>query len=316
MKIVMLEPLGVSSDVLKEAARPLTDAGHEFVPCTQKLTDNEKKERAEDADVFIIANSPLSADIINAAENLKMISVGFTGVDHVDMAACEAKNVLVCNSQSYATDSTGELAVGLMLACLRNIVPYSEVVRSGGTLAGYKHNTLRGKTVGIVGTGAIGLKVAELCKAFGCRLLGYNRHEKQEAIEMGIEYVDIDQLFQQSDIVSLHLPFTEDTKHIASRARIDSMKPTAFLINCGRGPLVDSQALADALNDGRIAGAGIDVFEMEPPIAPDHPLLTAKNAVLTPHVGFYSEESLAARANIVFENVTAWLAGSPVNVKS
>ena len=316
MKIVMLEPLGVAENVLMKAARPLTEAGHEFVPCFEKLSDEEKKERAKDADVFVIANSPLSGEIINAAENLKMISVGFTGIDHVDMAACAAKNVLVCNSQGYATDPTGELAVGLMLACLRNIVPYDGVVRKGGTLAGYRHNTLRGKTVGIVGTGAIGMKVAELCKAFGCRLLGYNRSEKPEAAALGIEYTGIDELFAQSDIVTLHLPFTEATKHIASRKRINSMKSSAILINCGRGPLVDSQALADALNEGRIAAAGIDVFETEPPIPSDHPLLNARNAILTPHVGFYSEESLAARADIVIANITAWLAGSPVNVKS
>lgn len=314
MKIVMLEPLGVSEALIREKIQPVTAAGHEFVFCGEKLTDAQKLEAAKDADIFIIANSPLTADVINAAPNLKLISVGFTGVDHVDMGLCAEKGITVCNSQGYATDSTAELAVGLMLACLRNIVPYDDVVRDGGTLAGYTHNTLKGKTVGIIGTGAIGTRVAAITKAFGCKIIGYSRSPRPDALSLGLEYKDIDRVFAESDIVTLHAPLTAETKGLASKQRIDSMKETAILINCSRGPLVDSQALADALNEGRIAKAGIDVFETEPPIAGDHPLLNAKNVILTPHVGYYSEESLAARADIVCENISAWLAGKPVNV--
>lgn len=314
MKIVMLEPLGVSEALIREKIQPVTAAGHEFVFCGEKLTDAQKLEAAKDADIFIIANSPLTADVINAAPNLKLISVGFTGVDHVDMELCAEKGITVCNSQGYATDSTAELAVGLMLACLRNIVPYDDVVRDGGTLAGYTHNTLKGKTVGIIGTGAIGTRVAAITKAFGCKIIGYSRSPRPDALSLGLEYKDIDRVFAESDIVTLHAPLTAETKGLASKQRIDSMKETAILINCSRGPLVDSQALADALNEGRIAKAGIDVFETEPPIAGDHPLLNAKNVILTPHVGYYSEESLAARADIVCENISAWLAGKPVNV--
>ena len=314
MKIVMLEPLGVSEALIREKIQPVTAAGHEFVFCGEKLTDAQKLEAAKDADIFIIANSPLTADVINAAPNLKLISVGFTGVDHVDMGLCAEKGITVCNSQGYATDSTAELAIGLMLACLRNIVPYDDVVRDGGTLAGYTHNTLKGKTVGIIGTGAIGTRVAAITKAFGCKIIGYSRSQRPEALSLGLEYKDIDRVFAESDIVTLHAPLTAETKGLASKQRIDSMKETAILINCSRGPLVDSQALADALNEGRIAKAGIDVFETEPPIAGDHPLLNAKNVILTPHVGYYSEESLAARADIVCENISAWLVGKPVNV--
>ena len=324
MKIVMLEPPGVSEERLNKLAEPFTTQGHEFLYCGGKLSEEEKMKRAEDADVFVIANSPLTAKVINAADNLKMISVGFTGIDHVDVDACRKKNVMICNAQGYATDSTGELAIGLMLACLRNIVPYTEVVKAGGTLAGipgekpaaaFTHNTLKGKTVGIVGTGQIGRKVAALAKAFGCRVLASAPHIKQEALDLGVEYTDIDTLFRESDIVSLHAPLMESTRNIADRERIFSMKKTGILINCSRGALVDSQALADALNEGRIAGAGIDVFENEPPIDKDHPLLNAKNVILTPHVGFDSEESLEERAVIVMDNISAWLAGKPVNVK-
>ena len=315
MKIVMLEPLGVSEEVVMKEAQRVISAGNEFVFCGQKLTEEEKIERAKDADAFIITNGKLSADVINAAEHLQMISVGFTGIDHVDLAACKAKDVRVCNCQGYATVPTGELAVGLMLACLRNIVPYDQIVRDGGTLAGYTHNTLEGKTVGIVGTGAIGLKTAALCKAFGCNLIAYSRSEKQEALDMGIKYVDLDTLFKEADIISLHTPLTDETRLLVNRQRIFSMKKNAILINCGRGGLVDSSALADALNEGVIRGAGIDVFEMEPPIPEDHPLLHAKNCILTPHVGFYSQESLTVRVGMVMDNVMAWLEGHPINVK-
>lgn len=316
MKIVMLEPLGVAEEVVMGMAKPLMEAGHEFVFCGAPLkSEEEKVERAKDADVFIIANSPLTAPIINAAEHLKMISVGFTGVDHVDLEACKQKGVRVCNAQGYATDATAELAIGLMLACLRNIVPYNQVTRDGGTVHGYKHNTLKGKTIGIVGTGAIGRRTAELAKAFGCNLLGYSRSENPAALDLGIEYKSIEEVFAQSDIISLHAPLNDSTKQIVNKELISKMKKTGILINCARGALVDSQALADALNEGKIAGAGIDVFEMEPPIPAEHPLLEAKNVILTPHVGFFSEESLTARVGIVCDNVTAWLSGSPINVK-
>lgn len=315
MKVKMLEPLGVKEEKVMQAAKKITDAGHEFVFCDKPLTKEEKIERAKDADVLIIANAPLTADIINSAENLKMISVGFTGVDHVDLEACKKKNVRVCNAQGYATDSTAEMTVAMMLACLRNIVPYDKEVRNGGTLGGYTHNTLKGKTIGIVGTGAIGRRVGEITKAFGCKLLGYDVHESEEALALGMEYKSIEEVFAQSDIVTLHAPLLESTKHIANKERIDLMKKTGILVNCARGPLVDTQALADALNEGKIAKAAIDVYEMEPPIPEDHPLLNAKNVILTPHVAFYSEESLECRVGIVCDNIHAWITGNPINVK-
>lgn len=315
MKIVMLESLGVSEETMNNLLKDILASGNEFVFCDHVLSTDEKRKMIRTADIAIIANNPLTSDILNATENLKMISVGFTGIDHIDMDVCREKNVTVCNAQGYATDSTAELAVGLMLACLRNIVPYNGIVRDGGTLGSYRHNTLKGKTVGIVGTGEIGRKTASLVKSFGCRLIGYAPRQKKEAVELGIEYTDIDTLFRESDIISLHAPLTKETRNIANRERIFSMKKSAILINCARGGLVDSAALADALNEGAISGAGIDVFESEPPIAPGHPLLSAPNAVLTPHIGYYSEESLKTRAEIVCENIKEYIKGSPVNVK-
>ena len=170
------------------------------------------------------------------------------------------------------------------------------------------------KTVGIIGTGRIGVMTAKLFKAFGCRVLGYNRTKKDDAVQAGIEYVGLEELLKTSDIVSLHVPSTAETKGFLSRERICMMKPESILINCARGAVVDNAALADALNEGRIAGAAIDVFDMEPPIPADYPLLNAKNTLLTPHVAFASKESMIRRAHIVFDNLYSYLDGKPINV--
>lgn len=237
MKIVMLEPLGVEKEKVMEVAKTLTDAGHEFVFCGAPIQSmEEKKALAKDADILIIANSPLTAEIINAAEHLKMISVAFTGIDHVDIEACKAKGVRVCNAQGYATDSTAELAVTMMLACLRNLPEHNESTREGGILKGYRHRTLKGKTVGIVGTGAIGRRVGELTKAFGCRLVGYDVVESEAAKELGIEYKSLEEVFAESDIVTMHAPLLASTRHLANEKTISLMKKDAILINCCEGP--------------------------------------------------------------------------------
>ncbi len=316
MKIVMLEPLGISEESVMSLAKPFIDQGHEFVFCGKKIeTEEETISRATGADVFIIANSPLSGKVIRSAPNLKMISVAFTGVDHVDKAACTEKNLLVSNAQGYCTDAVAELAFGLILSVLRNILPCDARTREGRTKDGLVGNELSGKTIGIVGTGAIGRRVAEIGKVFGCKVLGYSRTQNDEAKAMGIQYLPLGELLKQSDIVSLHTPLTDETKNLISRERIALMKPNAILINTARGAVVDNKALAEALNEGRIAGAGIDVFEAEPPIPTDHPLNSAKNTTLTPHIAFATKESMFRRAQITFGNISSWMAGKPENVK-
>ena len=316
MRIVMLEPLGISEDKVMELAKPFIDNGHEFMYCGSKIEiEEEVIKRALGADVLMSANSPLSNKVINSAPDLKMISVAFTGVDHVDAVACKAKNVIVSNAQGYCTDAVVELTFGLILATLRNIVPCHGRTKEGNTKDGLVGNELNGKTIGIIGTGAIGRRVAEIAKVFKCKLIGYDTYQSKEAIELGLEYVELDKLFAESDIITLHTPLIEETKHLVNKDRIDLMKPTSILINAARGPVVDSVALAQALNEGKIAGAGIDVFEVEPPVPTDHPLLNAKNVVLTPHVAFATKESIYRRAEITFENISAWMNGTPQNVK-
>lgn len=315
MKIVVMEPLGVALEKIDALAAPLKEAGHEFVYHTTKEIDQEKLlARVADADIIMLANQPLVADIINGCSNLKMLSVAFTGVDHIDLAACRAKNVLVCNAAGYSTNAVAELTFGLAISVIRNIVSCDARCRSAATKDGLVGFELFGKTFGVVGTGAIGSRVAKIAKAFGCRVLAYSRTTKQELRELGVEFVGLDELLAQSDFVSLHVPLTEATKGMIDADAIGKMKKTAVLLNTARGPVVDSAALAEALNADRLAGAGIDVFENEPPIAEEHPLCHAKNTVLTPHVAFASKEALEARADIVFANLWKYFAGEPQNV--
>lgn len=314
MNIVMLEPLGVSEDVMRAAAAPLLAAGHTLEYCGAPLTDEKKREAAARADIAIIANGKLTSDVIEAGDHMKLLAVGFTGVDHVDLDACKKAGIRVVNASGYATDATAELALALTLSCLRHLDLCDAQVRGGKTRAGVVHHTLRGKTVGIVGTGAIGCRFAALLAPFGCRVLGFARHESERAKALGIEFVPLDELVSQSDVVSLHVPLTDETRHMIDARRLKLMKKDAVLVNCARGAVVDSAALAEALNKGELAAAGLDVFETEPPIAADHPLLHAKNAILAPHVGFFSEESLALRAEIVCDNIKAFLDGAPKSV--
>lgn len=313
MKIVLLESLGVPDEVLNACVKPLTDAGHTFVAYPKDTDPNVQIERAKDADVIMIANMPLKGEVIQACPNLKFINVAFTGVDHVDLDACRAKGVKVSNAAGYSNEAVAELVIGLTLSLLRNIPQVEARCRSGQTKDGLVGSELRGKTVGIVGVGAIGCQTAELFHAFGCKVLGYKRHVKGDEPAY-IQFVSLEELLAQSDVVSLHCPLNEESQHLINAKTIAGMKRGALLINAARGPVVDSQALADALNSGYLAGAGIDVFEVEPPLALDHPLLHTPNTIVTPHVAFASAESMEARCKIVFDSLQSWMDGKQVNV--
>lgn len=317
MKITLLEPLGIPENVIREFSAELIKAGHEFRYYNTRTTDKKELiERSRGADVVMIANTPYPDEVIESAEKLKMVAVAFTGIDHVGLTACRQKGVTVCNCAGYSNETVAELTIGLAIDVLRHILPADQAVRSGGTSAGRMGNEICGRTVGIVGTGRIGVRAAQLFGAFGANLLGYARHESAEAIAAGIHFVNLPELLRRSDIVSLHLPLNAGTRRSFGAEQFRQMKAGAVFLNCARGAIVDNQALADALNSEKLAGAGIDVFDVEPPIPADDPLLHAKNTVLTPHVAFASEESMLRRAKIEFENVEAFLAGKPKNVCS
>lgn len=315
MKIVVIEPLGISEEEIRNIAKPITDKGHELIIYNDKITDTDiLKKRVKDAEILVLANMPLNGEVIASDEKLKMISVAFTGVDHVDLNVCKDKNIMVCNAAGYSTSSVAELTFGLIFSVLRNIVPLDKLVREGKTKDGYSQTDLDGKTLGVIGTGAIGSKVAEIALAFGCRVIAWSRSEKKELKDKGIKYVSLDELLKQSDIVTIHTPLNDYTKGLISEEKIKLMKKNAILINTARGPIVDNTALAKALKEGKISGAGIDVFDMEPPIPSDYPLLSIRNAVLVPHIGFATKEAMIRRANITFENINKWLEGKPQNV--
>lgn len=315
MKISLLEPIGVSRETIDALAAPVREMGHTFTYYDTKTTDAEElKRRSEGCEVVMIANNPYPDEVVCAAESLKMLDVAFTGIDHVGLAACRERGVTVCNAANYSNQTVAELAIGLTIGLLRHMLPADRAVREGKTSAGLMGREIAGRTVGIVGTGRIGMITAKLFQAFGAKVIAYSRTHRPEAEALGIRYVELDELMRESDIVSLHVPNNANTCGMIGRAQIDAMKPTALLINCARGPIVNAAVLADALNEGRIAGAGIDVFDCEPPIPADNPLVNAKNALLTPHVAFLSEESMQRRAEIVFQNLIAYLKGQPQNV--
>jgi D-3-phosphoglycerate dehydrogenase len=314
MKIVMMEPLGVSTEIIEQLSKRLKDEKHEFIAYDNVTKDVEElKARAKDADILIIANNPLPGDVIKSVEGLKFISVAFTGIDHVDKAVCVEQGVGISNAAGYSTEAVAELVIGLIISKLRNIVECNSVIREGKTKDGLVGFELAGKTVGIVGTGAIGLRTAELLKAFGCKLLGYNRSVREEALRLGIQYVSLEELLKESDIITLHTPLTEDTKHLINKDNLKLLKKNALLVNCARGQVIDIEATADALRENKFAGAAIDVFEIEPPLSLQHILFGADNALLTPHVAFATKESMVRRAEITFNNIYSWLEGNQIN---
>lgn len=312
MKLVILEPLGVEEEKLLALAEEKLGNRAEIVYYDTRVTDPDTLAgRAEDADIAVISNLPFKKEVVERCPKLKMLSVAFTGVDHVDMDYCHERGILVSNCAGYSNTAVSELVFGLALSLYRRIIECDRAVRAGKDKTGLVGLELSGKKFGIIGMGAIGTRTAQLAKAFGCEVLGFNRSPRQ--IE-GVRMTDLDTLLSECDIVSLHVPLTDETRGLIGERELSLMKPDAVLINTARGPVVDSRALAAALKEGRLAGAAVDVYETEPPIAQDHPLLTAPNVTATPHVAFATKEALYQRAVIVFDNVAGYLEGRPKNV--
>jgi D-3-phosphoglycerate dehydrogenase len=312
MKLVIIEPLGVGKETLLKMADETLGNDLEIVYYDNRVTDTEALiERGKDADIIVVSNLPLNKDVIDGCKNLKMLAVAFTGVDHIHIESCRKRNITVCNCAGYSNAAVGDLVFGLLISFYRNIISCNEVVRKSGTKDGLVGFELEGKKFGVVGTGAIGTRVAMIAKAFGCDVYAYSRTVKD--IE-GVTFVDLEKLLSICDVVSLHLPLNETTRGLINGEKLSLMKTNAVLINTSRGPVVNSHDLAEVLNDGKIAGALVDVFETEPPISEDHPLLNAKNVIATPHLAFATKEALVKRAVIVFDNVDAFLKGAPKNV--
>lgn len=315
MKISLLEPLNVPDREIERLSKKLTDMGNEFTYYDTKTTDVEElKRRSRGQDIVMIANNPYPEEVIREADELKMIAVAFTGIDHVALDVCRERGIEVRNCAGYSNETVAELVIGLTLSIMRYIPASDCAVRNGKTNAGFCGTEIAGKKVGIIGCGKIGFRTAGLFQSFGAEVLVYNRTSNPSLKEYDIKETDLNTLLAESDIVSIHMPLTPSTRGFFNAEKIAKMKKSAILINCARGPIVDNEALAEALNNDRIAAAGIDVFDMEPPVPEDYCLLKAKNVLLTPHTAFLSKESMARRAEIEFDNVVSYLNGEAKNI--
>ena len=305
MKIVFLEPLGIPNEQLLAGTRMAVGPEAELIAYPDRREDEETLvERSRGADVVVLSNFPYRKSVIRRLPDLKMICVAFTGTEHVDVDYCRERGITVCNCAGYSTVAVADLVFGLVLSLARNIPACNVVCREQGTKAGLVGFELAGKKFGILGLGAIGKRVADIANAFGCEVYAHTRTPKPYP---GVTLVTKDELFSTCDIVSLHTPLNNETRGLVGRHELQLMKPNALLINTARGGVVDADALVEVLREKKIAGAGIDVFDMEPPIPADYPLAHLPNTVVTPHVAFATLQAFEKRADIIAANLAAWL---------
>lgn len=278
-------------------------------------TSEELKERIRMADIVIVGWSNLTKDIIDSAEKLKMISIWATTCHYADLRAAKERGIIVTHVPGYATEAVAEHTFALLLAAIRKLPLADKHVRDGyfdwRPFGGIE---LAGKTLGVIGTGAIGCRVAEIAKAFKMRLLGFDKYPNLErAKEIGMKYVDFYTLLRESDVVTIHVTLTPETEKMIGKKEIEIMKNSAIIINTSQGKVIDEEALIDALKSGKLSYAGLDVFEMEPP-AKDNPLFKLDNVVLSPHIGFNTVEAAKRCTDICIENVAKFLEGKPQNI--
>ena len=303
MKIVFLEPLGLTVESVERACEPLKKQGHEVVVYPDRKPELNI-ERASGADVVVESNMPLRKDFLDACPNLKMLSIAFTGLDHIDMEECRRRGIVVNNAAGYSTEAVAEETICMMIGLYRHVIENDKITRSckGPSIAPGRE--IAGKTVGIIGMGAIGQRTAALAQAFGCKVIAWNRTPRQVA---GATFVDKETLLKESDIVALHIALNDETRNFLTAKDFALMKPTAVVVNAARGPVVNTLDLAEALKKGVIAGAACDVYDGEPPLKEDNPILTAPNTMLLPHIGFATKEAFEARLGIVVGNVVGFL---------
>jgi D-3-phosphoglycerate dehydrogenase len=312
MKLVFLEPIGIPQTKLETMVNETIGSKIEVVYYHTRVEDPQTLiERSKDADVVVLSNIQFRKEIIEQCHNLKMICVAFTGVDHIDTAYCKERDIMICNCAGYSTVAVSDLVFGFVIDLARKIIPCDKVTREGGTKDGLVGFELEGKKFGIIGAGAIGMRTAAIAKAFGCEVFAYSRTVK---VVEGINFVDLDTLLSTCDIISLHVPLTDYTRGLINAYTLALMKPSAILINTARGPVVNYKDLADALKKGIIAGAAVDVFEIEPPIPADHVLFGVPNLIVTPHIAFASQQAFEKRAGIVINNIDKWLLDTPQNI--
>ncbi|MCF7765951.1 MAG: D-2-hydroxyacid dehydrogenase [Verrucomicrobia bacterium] len=275
--------------------------------------------RAANADIVLTNKTPLTADQIAALPNLKYIGVLATGFNIVDVQAARGRGIPVANVPTYGTRSVAQMTLALLLELTQHVGHHAETVRNGRWTSSpdfcYWDSPLvelDGLTLGILGFGRIGQAVGELARAFGMTTVCHTRNPDAVLPET-VTRVPLERLFRESDVLSLHCPLTPETQHVVNRERLSWMKPTSFLLNTSRGPLIDEAALAEALNSGTISGAGLDVLAVEPPVG-ENPLLTARNCLVTPHIAWATKAARSRLMQTAVSNVAAFVRGTPQNV--
>lgn len=281
-----------------------------------RTSPQEFTERCRDANIIVTNKTAVSAAQMDLCRQLKCICVTATGYNIIDITAAAERGIPVCNVPAYGTDSVSQHTFALLLELTNRVGEHARSVAEGGWVKSMDWSyslsamqELSGKTLGIVGFGNIGRQVASIAAAFRMQVKYFSRHPKEHPFAV---YRSLEDLFHESDIISLHCPLTRENKGFVNKDLLQRMRPASFLINTARGPLINEQDLADALNNKRIAGAALDVLSTEPP-KQENPLLNAKNCIITPHNAWMSREARQRIMNVTEENIAAFLEGKPVN---
>ena len=277
-------------------------------------------ERAAGAEIVYTNKTPLNREVLNQLPSLKFIGVLATGYNIVDTEAAKNNGITVTNIPGYSTDSVAQLAFALLLELCHHVQSHSNSVMQGKWSQSadfcfwdYPLVELAGKTMGIIGFGSIGRKVADIATAFGMHVIGNDKFKTDQSHRKNFKWADVNQLLEESDVVTIHCPLFPETKGLINKERLLLMKKTAFLLNTARGPVIVDEDLAEALNNGTIAGAGIDVLSVEPP-SKDNPLFSAKNCIITPHIAWATKEARTRLMDIAVNNLEAFINGNPINV--
>ncbi len=310
MKIVVVDHVHLEEKHIKK----LRTLGDLKIFKEPPKTSDELKKRIGEAGIVIVGWSQLTRNVINSAKRLKMISIWATTCHYVDLEAAKERGIIVTHVPGYATESVAEYTFALLLASVRKLNPADRHVRKGHfDWRPFGGRELAGKTLGIIGTGTIGCRVAEIALAFRMQVLGYDKYPNpKRAQEIGFKYVDFNTLLKKSDAVTLHVTLTPGTKKLIGKKEIDTMKNGAIIINTSQGKVIDEKALAAALKSDKLSCAGLDVLEEEPP-PKNNPLFKLDNTVLSPHIGFNTVEAEARCTDICVDNVAKFIEGKQQN---
>jgi glycerate dehydrogenase len=316
MKIVVLDGYTLNpGDLSWDALTQLGDVTvHDRTPYNQVVS------RCAGAAIVLTNKTPLDKAILNQLPDLKYVGVLATGYNIVDTAVCKQKGIVVSNVPGYGTGAVAQFVFALLLELCLHVQKHSDAVLDGKwsnskdfSFWDYSLIELAGKTLGIVGFGTIGQKVADIATAFDMKVIATGRRQTDQSHRQNFKWVSLHELLGTADVVSIHCPLTPETQGLINTENLKKMKPSAFLINTSRGPIINDADLAHALNNNIIAGAGIDVLSKEPPLA-DNPIFTAKNCIITPHIAWAAIEARARLMATVTTNLKAFIAGPPVNV--